>query len=122
MFYLVVSLLLLGTIESLCAEDKWIRLRTANFEVYTPQSEMKARETALYFEQLREFFLSYWRAKADAGTHVRIVLFGNEKQFEPFRPHKQTAGFFQHGIDRDWIVIGGNQQGVDRIICHEYTP
>jgi len=117
----IVSALLLAAVGSLYAEDKWVRLRTANFEVYTPQSEKKAREIALYFEQLREFFLSYWRTKADPGTPVRIILFGNEKQYEPFRPHKQAAGYFQHGIDRDWIVIGGNQQGWERIVCHEYT-
>lgn len=116
----VTAVLLLGAL-SLQAEDKWIRLSTPNFEVYTSQSEKKARETALYFEQLREFFLSYWRTKADPGTPVRIILFANEKQYEPFRPHKQAAGYFQHGIDRDWIVIGGNQQGWERIICHEYT-
>ena len=44
--------------SSLFAEDKWIRVQTANFEIYTSQSEKKARETALYFEQLREFLLS----------------------------------------------------------------
>jgi tetratricopeptide (TPR) repeat protein len=119
--FFIIAFLLITAVTPSLAEDKWIRLRTNNFEVYTPQSEKKARETALYFEQLREFFLSYWRTQADPGTPVRIVLFGNEKQYEPFRPHKEAAGYFQHGMDRDWIVIGGNQQGWERIVCHEYT-
>lgn len=119
MQYFVVAFMLLTALAN--AEEKWIRLRTANFEVITPQGEKKARETALYFEQLREFFLSYWKTKADPGTPVRIIVFGNEKQYEPFRPHKTAAGYFQHGVDRDWIVIGGNQPGWERIICHEYT-
>lgn len=125
MLYFIVSLLLLGMLSPLGAEEKWIRLRTANFEIYTPLSEKKARETVLYFEQLREFFEGYWGTKVAPGTPVRIVLFGNEKQFEPYRPHKMAAGYFQHGIDRDWIAINGAAQsgglGWERIVCHEYT-
>jgi tetratricopeptide (TPR) repeat protein len=119
MLYFFVSLLLL--VLPLGAEEKWVRLRTANFEVYTPQGEKKARETALYFEQLREFFEGYWGTKVAPGTPVRIVLFGNEKQFEPYRPFQTAAGYFQHGIDRDWIAIGGGMQGWERLVCHEYT-
>lgn len=118
---LCVAILLLANALPLYGEEKWIRLRSANFEVYTPQSEKKARETILYFEQLREFFLDYWRTKADPGTPVRIVLFGNEKQYEPFRPHKTASGYFAHGIDRDWIVISGYLEGWERTVCHEYT-
>lgn len=121
MQFRLISILLLLAITSLNAEEKWLRLRTPNFEIYTPQNEKKAREIALYFEQLREFFLNYWKVETAPGTPVRIVLFGNEKQYDPFRPHKTTAGYFSHGIDRDWIVIGAHQQGWERIVCHEYT-
>jgi len=107
--------------QAASAEEKWLRLRTENFEVYTPQGEKKARETAQYFEHLREFFLTYWGTRADPGTPVRIILFGNEKQYAPFRPHEQAAGYFTHGIDRDWIVISGYLPGWERIVCHEYT-
>ena len=121
MRYLLYCFVALMLDSALIAEEKWIRLQTANFEIYTPQSEKKARETALYFEQLREFFLSYWRTKAEPGTPVRIVMFGNEKQYAPFRPHEKAAGFFQHGIDRDWIVLSGYLPGWERLVCHEYT-
>lgn len=114
-------LLLLLLVNSLAADNTWLRIQTDNFEIYTPQSERKAKEILLYFEQLREFFLAYWKLKPDPGTPVRIVYFGNEKLYTPFRPHKTAAGFFQHGIDRDWIVIGPQTQGWERLVCHEYT-
>lgn len=120
MQYLLIAILLL-VFSPLRAEEKWVRVRTANFEIYTPQSEKKAKETLLYFEQLREFFLSYWKTKADPGTPVRIVQFGSEKQWEAFRPHKTSAGYYVHGIDRDWIALSGYLQGWERLVCHEYT-
>ncbi len=116
--FLLCLLLLLG---SLRADTSWLRIQTDNFEIYTPQGERKAKEILLYFEQLREFFLNYWKLKPDPGTPVRIVFFGNEKLYTPFRPHKAAAGFFQHGMDRDWIVIGQQTQGWERLVCHEYT-
>lgn len=103
------------------AAEKWIRLKTPNFEVITSQNERKAKETALYFERLREFFLSFWGVQAPPETPVRIVLFSNAKQFEPFRPHQKTAGYFQHGMDREWIVLGGDRDGWERVVAHEYT-
>jgi hypothetical protein len=121
MLYFRAILLLIAFLGTGWAEEKWIRLKTANFEVYTPQSEKKARETALYFEQLREFFLGYWGTQAEPGTPVRIVLFGNEKQYQPFRPHEKAAGYFTRGIDRDWIVLSGYLPGWERLVCHEYT-
>lgn len=120
MLYLVAAVLLLA-LSPLKAEEKWVRVRTENFEIYTPQSEKKAKETLLYFEQLREFFLYYWKTKADPGTPVRIVQFANEKQWESFRPHKNAAGFYVHGVDRDWIALSGYLQGWERLVCHEYT-
>lgn len=59
MLYLRFAVLFTLIAFTALAEGKWIRLKTPNFEIFTPQSEKKAKETALYFEQLRDFFLSY---------------------------------------------------------------
>jgi hypothetical protein len=40
----------------LTAADKWIRLSTANFELYTNNSEAAGRETIRTCEQLRRFY------------------------------------------------------------------
>jgi len=121
MLYPARAFVLLALAGVLGAEDKWVRVQTDNFEVFTSQGERKAKETALYFEQLREFFLYYWQVKADPATPVRIIVFSGEKQYAPFQPGKHAAGYFQHGIDRPWIVIGGHLSGWERTICHEYT-
>lgn len=118
---LVVTALLLSLTLPAFAAEKWIRLTTPNFEVITSSSEKKARETALYFEQLREFFISYWKTKPDPGTPVRIILFDSAKQFDPYKPGENVAGYFQHGIDRDWIVLGPSPNGWEGLVCHEYT-
>ena len=103
------------------AEEKWIKLATRNFELYTTQKESKARETILYFEQLREFFEGVWKVKPDPTIATRIVLFSNENQYKPYRPNEIAAGFFHPGIDRDWIVMGGYDDHQQHLITHEYV-
>ena len=102
------------------AADKWIKATSEHFELYTPQGERKARETLLYFEQVRDFFQSMMNAKPDSTVPVRIVLFGSEKQYQPFRPSEVAAAFYQQAYDRDYIVMGGYSPEADRIATHEY--
>ena len=103
------------------AEEKWIKLATGNFELYTSQNERKARQTILYFEQLREFFEGVWKVKPDRTIATRIILFSNENQYKPYRPNEVAAGFFHPGIDRDWIVMGGYDDHQQHLITHEYV-
>lgn len=102
------------------AAEKWIRATSEHFELYTPQSERKARETLLYFEQVRDFFQGMMNARPDDSIPVRIVLFANEKQYQPFRPSEVAAAYYQQAYDRDYIVMGGYSPEADRIATHEY--
>lgn len=101
--------------------DKWTRVASRNFEVLTPQSEKKGRETVLHFEQVRDFFERTFGVKQNPAVPVRIIVFGNEKQFKPFRPGANTAAFYQPGIDRDYIVMGGYREEDDRVAVHEFV-
>lgn len=103
----------LALIIPAAAEEKWLKLHTENFEIYSTQGERATRDTLLYFEQLREFFEFIWHVKPDPAIAARIVQFSNENQFKPYRPNEAAAGYFQSGVDRDWIVLGGT--GAERI-------
>ncbi len=111
----------LGLTATLPAAEKWVRATSPNFELYTPQGERKAKETILYFEQVREFFEKGFTAKPTNTAPARIILFGSEKQYAPFRPSEAAAAFYQHGLDRDYIVMGGYSTQADRTAVHEYV-
>ena len=63
------------------AESRWIRLRTAEFEVYSNASPRAARDTLREFEQVRGFFLQRSNKQPSKASPVRLVLFGSDKEF-----------------------------------------
>lgn len=70
---------------------------------------------------MRDFFERTFGVKQDAKVPVRIIVFANEKQFKPFRPGENTAAFYQPGIDRDYVVMGGYRDEDDRVAVHEFV-
>jgi len=103
------------------AEDRWLKVETPNFEVYTTGGEGAARRTLLYFEQLRSFFLKAQKLKTTADEPVRIIGFRNEKQFRPFRPNESASAFYLGAHDRDYIVIGDIGLERHETAIHEYV-
>jgi len=103
------------------AAEKWVHVTSSNFEVFTPHSERKAREAVLQFEQVREFFESTFGVRMNPTVPVRIVVFGSEKQFAPFKTKPNSPAFYQPGIDRDYIVMGGYRDEDDRVAIHEFV-
>jgi hypothetical protein len=43
------------------AEERWTKVETANFTLYTRDSEKQARKAAQQFEEAHLFFESLWR-------------------------------------------------------------
>jgi len=109
------------TLCGLRAEERWLKVETPNFEVYTTGGEGAARRTLLYFEQLRSFFLQAQQLKSTADAPVRIIGFKNEKQFRPFRPNESASAFYLGAHDRDYIVIGDIGLERHETAIHEYV-
>ncbi|HEX8984959.1 MAG TPA: hypothetical protein VF767_06005, partial [Bryobacteraceae bacterium] len=103
------------------AESQWIRLRTANFEMYSSASPRTARDVVQDFEQVRAFFLPVIGKVADKSTPVRLVAFRSEKEFAPYRPNEFAVAYYQPTADLDYIVMSRSGSDIFPIAVHEYV-
>src|ERR1700683_419013 len=87
------------------ADARWIRLRSANFEMYTTASERSARETLKYFEQVRSFFQQGMGSIPGKSLPVRIVAFNSRKEYEPYRLNNFATAFYHPTERSDDIVL-----------------
>jgi len=105
------------------AEDKWLRLSTPHFEIYTDAGVGKGREVLRRFEQIRQVVLKATSSQTTPGPPVRIFVFRSEKEFESYKdPRRKTmAGFYQPGRDRDYIAMQNTGPEIYRVVFHEYV-
>jgi hypothetical protein len=85
--------------------DPWVRIRSANFELFTTAGEGAGRDLVLHFEQVRGFFLDVFGLKSTDRKPVRIIAFHSEKEFVPYSPSKAATAFFDSGSEHDYIVM-----------------
>jgi Flp pilus assembly protein TadD len=118
-----VSALLLLVMAAAAAreEPRWIRVRSANFELYTTAGEKKAREAVLYFEQVRAFFAKALNSKPATAGRVRIVAFNSLGAFKAYQPKQGSAAFATQDPDGDIIVMHSVDAADYPIAVHEYT-
>ncbi len=102
------------------AADRWTRIVTPEFELYTTAGEKHGRETIRHFEQVREFFVKASPVRGPADFPVRIVEFETAQQYEPFRPNAFTTAYFIAAPERDYIVMGDVASRNYPIAIHEY--
>lgn len=106
----------------LCAADpRWIRLRSAHFEMYTTASERDARETLKYFEQVRSFFQQGMGSIPGKALPVRIVAFNSKKEYEPYRFNNFATAFYHPTPTADEIVLSETGFDVFPVAVHEYV-
>jgi Tfp pilus assembly protein PilF len=115
--------LLVGVISAfrLQGEPKWIRMQSPNFEVLSSAGEKETRNTLNYFEQVREFFLKFNGHAPKEPAPVTIVIFGSEKEYEPYSLNKLALAYFLPRGDRDYIVMGRTGELAEHVATHEYT-
>jgi tetratricopeptide (TPR) repeat protein len=101
--------------------DPWVRIRSANFELFTTASEHAGRDLVRHFEQVRAFFLQVFGLKSADRKPVRIVAFHSDKEFAPYRPSEAAAAFFQSGSEHDYIVMSSADAEHYQVATHEYT-
>ncbi len=116
------------TLAALCAAllpaaptDPWLRIRSQNFELFTTAGERTGRDLVNHFEQVRAFFYEAFGSQPIAARQARIIVFRNEKEYQPFRPSQSASAFYQPGVDHDFIVMMKNGAGVEDVAVHEYT-
>src|SRR4029079_12173293 len=118
-----VCALLAVTLAALAADDKWARLKSPNFELYTDGGAGPARDVLKRFEQIRQAFEQISGKKNLASVPVRIFLFRSEPSFRPYRmsEDKNRVGYYQAGAERDYIAMQNTGEGSYRTVFHEYA-
>ncbi len=101
--------------------DPWLKLTSANFELYTTANERTGRDLLRHFEQVRSFFLQAFGSRLPASRPARIIAFRNEKEYRPYAPNEFATAFFQPGAFHDLIVISSASSERYPVAVHEYT-
>ena len=111
---------LIFLLTPLAPAAQWIRVRSANVEIYTTAGEKKGREAALYFEQVRSLFVGLNVKRATHGAPVRIIAFQSDKEYQPYQPNRVADAFYQPGYDHDYIVMRSISGEDFPLALHEY--
>jgi tetratricopeptide (TPR) repeat protein len=137
-FPLAITLCLLVVVSQptvVLAKDNWISIRSKNFFLVGNASEKEIRKVALKLEQFREVLTrALPNIRFNSPVPTTVVVFKDHRSYGPFKPHANTAGYFQAGPDVNYITLttevpGGNDfyvrpGGRDpayEVIFHEYT-
>ncbi|HVW09859.1 MAG TPA: hypothetical protein VHC90_14820, partial [Bryobacteraceae bacterium] len=101
-------------------KDKWIRLTSAHFEMYSAADQKKSAATLEYFERVRDFFLTASPVRPPGDFPVRIVAFKDPDEMRIFSPNPSAAAYFAPGPVRDTIVMKSPSDDNYPIAVHEY--
>jgi tetratricopeptide (TPR) repeat protein len=52
---------------------------------------------------------------------IRVFVFRNGSEFQPYNVRPDAAGYYQSGFDRDYIAMKATGADTDRVVYHEYT-
>jgi tetratricopeptide (TPR) repeat protein len=100
---------------------QWLRIRSANFELFTTAGEHAGRDLVRHFEQVRGFFLQIFGLQSAGGKPVRIIAFHSAREFDPYRPSEAATAFYHAGSEHDCIVMSSTDQEHYQVATHEYT-
>ena len=103
------------------AHDPWLKITSADFELYTTAGDRAGRDLVRHFEQVRSFFLQAFGSRLSASRAVRIIAFKNEKEYQPYRPNEFATAFFQPGALHDLIVMSSASSERYPVAVHELT-
>jgi tetratricopeptide (TPR) repeat protein len=88
-------------------------------------SEKDIRKVGLKLEQFREVFTRLFpRMKFNTPVPTTVIVFKSDSSYAPFKPHANTAGYFQAGPDVNYITLTTEVRGEQdpfNVIFHEYT-
>ena len=118
-FHAVITLTLLVAGVAQGADSKWVRLRSANFELLTSAGERAGRRTIRQFERIRATFRQAMQWEVSNPVPVQIVLFKSKRDYLPYRPNEGAAAYFQSGPEVDRIVMVAGSE--ETVAIHEYV-
>jgi tetratricopeptide (TPR) repeat protein len=120
--YFFCGLLLCAAIVS-GAEPKWIHVSSSDFEIFSTAGQGSTKDVLHHFEEVHGFFAKFAGGSnpVQPSEPVRIIVFGSEKEYLPYRPSEAAAAFYTQIAGRDYIVLGGVSENVFPTAVHEYV-
>lgn len=107
--------------------SKWLRLRTAHFELVGEASQKELARVGQRFEQFRETFGRLYPNIRQAAAPVVIIVFRTTRAYEPFMPlfngkRVEVGGYFLSRPNINYITMSlDSGEAAWRIVFHEYT-
>src|SRR5580700_1443620 len=117
----LLTVLLLPLGAQTAQPDRWLRMHTANFDLFTDAGERTGRDILRQFERVHSFFEQAFGNKKANAKPVCLIAFRSAEEYQPYRFNQVAAAYFQPGSERDYIVMTGGVTGDARVPVHEYT-
>ena len=116
---LVIAFLLCTAVSA--SQPNWIMIQDDNFRVYSSASERETRDMLNQFELIQGFFNQLTGTKPGKSEPVSVVIFGTEKEYQPYRFNSFASAYYSNHSDRDFIVVGKLGEQSSLTASHEYT-
>ncbi|HUJ44778.1 MAG TPA: DUF1570 domain-containing protein [Opitutaceae bacterium] len=118
----------LSLLPGALARERWIWARTDHFEMFSSASEEESRDLLVNLEQFRATVLSIYSLPRLRDPRTTVVVFGTDRQFDPFKPlyngtPTDVAGYCIGSSDETVIALttGHGFTAAGEIIFHEYV-
>jgi len=122
--FVVAFLMLYGVLQAAnppgaALKDRWEKIGTPDFELYTNAGDTAAREALENLQQVRGFFLKASPLPLLDQFPVRIIVFKAPEQLEQYTLSAAQTAFFVSSARRDFIAMSDSPHQYREAI-HEY--
>ncbi|SPE43372.1 conserved hypothetical protein [Candidatus Sulfopaludibacter sp. SbA3] len=117
----MLAALVLGAGVCAAPADPWLRVTSANFELFTTAGERGGRDLIQHFERVRSFFQQAFGLIPAGGNPVQIIVFRSPKEYDTYKLSEVSFAYFESGIDHDFIVMQSASAEHYPVAVHEYA-
>lgn len=101
----LLSILLIAASVPAWAAPEWRRLESGRWELYTDAGEKTGSAVLRQLLEMESAFGTVAVPLPESARSIRVVLLKNSRDFAPFRGGENTAGLYQSGAERDYILL-----------------
>ncbi|MDE3198425.1 MAG: hypothetical protein KGN84_18900, partial [Acidobacteriota bacterium] len=106
-------------VEGTASRDRWVRIGTGNFELYSDAGDGPARDVLEQLQRVRGFFAKASPLPIAEEFPARIVVFKSPAQLAQFAASASQRAYFVESNKRDFIVMS-DEPNQYRFAIHEY--
>jgi tetratricopeptide (TPR) repeat protein len=125
--WLFATVAFAGPAPAVTRQRNWVGLRSPNFTVLGDAGAGDIRRVAMRLEEFRDALSVLLPTAIQAASRpTTVVVFRNQRTFEPFQPQcegkaQSLAGYFIAGEAAHYIALTGEGDDAFEVIYHEYV-